>query len=224
LKLILFDCDGTLVDSQHVIVASMNLAFEAVGLVPPTAAETRSIIGLSLPVAMTRLTIERDENPVDELVAAYKAAFRAARLSGPAEPMFPGIAALLAALDDRPDVLLGVATGKSRRGLDAILASHGLTHHFATLKTADDAPSKPHPGMVLDAIAETGARPEDTAVVGDTSFDMAMARAAGATGIGVAWGYHPVASLVDEGAVGVAVDADELGRMLDDFIADASLS
>ena len=100
----------------------------------------------------------------------------------------------------RPDVVLGIATGKSRRGVAHLVERHGWARVFATIQTADDAPSKPDPAMLLRAMEATGARPADTAMVGDTSFDMAMARAAGVRAIGVSWGYHPVAALREAGA------------------------
>ncbi len=107
------------------------------------------------------------------------------------EPLYPGAADAVAALARRDDIVLGIATGKSQRGVRAVLARHGLLEHFITIKTADDAPSKPDPGMVLHAMSEAGVAADDTVVVGDTVYDIAMARAAGAAAIGVTWGYHP---------------------------------
>jgi phosphoglycolate phosphatase len=115
----------------------------------------------------------------------------------------------------RDDVLLGIATGKSQRGVRAVLGMHGLLDHFITIKTAEDAPSKPNPGMVLDAMREAGAAPDDTVVVGDTVYDIAMARAAGATAVGVAWGYHEASALQEAGAYAVIDRFDELGPMLE---------
>jgi phosphoglycolate phosphatase len=110
---------------------------------------------------------------------------------------------VIAELARRDDIVLGIATGKSQRGVRLVLGHHGLLDHFITIKTADDAPSKPDPGMVLAAMREAGAAPENTVVVGDTVYDMAMARAAGAAGIGVTWGYHPGAALAGAGALAV---------------------
>ena len=129
------------------------------------------------------------DHPVDGLVTCYKTAFAALRQSDQhLEPLYPGARAALDALGRRPDTLLGIATGKSQRGVRAVLGRHGLSERFATIQTADDAPSKPHPGMVLAAMRETGVPPRDTVVVGDTVFDVEMARAAGARAIGVAMG------------------------------------
>jgi phosphoglycolate phosphatase len=201
MRLVLFDCDGTQVDSQAMIVASMTGAFAALGRVPPRREAVLSIVGLSLPIAIARLVPGDDAETVDRLVDAYKAAFQSLRASaGSLEPMFPGALDALDELARADDVLLGVVTGKSRRGLDLVLAHHGLADRFVVLRTADDGPSKPHPFMVLDAIAATGADVSRTVVVGDTTFDIEMAGAAGCRSIGVGWGYHPVEALVAAGA------------------------
>src|SRR6185436_6500933 len=140
--------------------------------------------------------------PVASLCDGYKASFqtmRAAQMDH-LEPLYPGAATTVAALAQRENVVLGIATGKSQRGVRAVLARHGLIDHFITIKTADDAPSKPDPGMVLDAIREAGVQARDTVVVGDTVYDIAMAHAAGAAAVGVTWGYHPGAALGAAGA------------------------
>ncbi|MBB4301574.1 phosphoglycolate phosphatase [Rhodobium orientis] len=199
--LIVFDCDGTLVDSQDMIFAALSEAFTANGLRVPPREVALSIVGLSLNEAFSVLTRKTPDAPVSALAASYKDAFYRLRTDRTYhEPMFDGAREAIDALSARDDVLLGIATGKARRGVDAVLAAHGLTGRFASIQTADDAPSKPHPGMILNAMAETGAEPQNTVVVGDTGFDMAMARAAGARAIGVSWGYHPIDRLAEGGA------------------------
>lgn len=211
LRLVLFDCDGTLVDSQVMIVSAMTGAFESAGLAPPSREEILSIVGLSLPIAIARLASHHPEASVDALVDAYKASFQTLRSSTRHhEPLYPGAREAIAAIAAAPDTLLGIVTGKSRRGVDAILALHGLAPFFSIIRTADDSPSKPHPGMVLDAMAETGADPAATVVIGDTTYDMEMARAAGARAIGVAWGYHPTAALAAAGAERTLTRFDEV--------------
>jgi phosphoglycolate phosphatase len=202
LKLVIFDCDGTLVDSQQMIVAAMQEAFAAHGIAVPPRKTLLSGVGLSLPQAFERLADGTPDFPVASMVERYKAAFQAMRAAEMhhLEPLYPGAADAVAALARRSDVVLGIATGKSRRGARMVLGRHGLLDHFVTIQTADDAPSKPDPGMVLAAMREAGAEPVDTVVVGDTAYDMAMARAAGVVGIGVSWGYHAAASLVEAGA------------------------
>ena len=214
MKLAVFDCDGTLVDGQADICGAMDAAFAALGLVPPPGHLTRAIVGLSLPEAMRRLHPAGDAAQQDALCGHYREAYRARRTSGQlAEPLYDGIAALL---DDLRAAgwLLGVATGKSDRGLAHCLATHGLAGHFVTLQTADRHPSKPHPAMLEAALGAVGAEPQDCAMIGDTAYDMAMAKAAGTRALGVAWGYHPPAELLAAGAEAVAANTAELGTML----------
>ncbi len=191
LRLIVFDVDGTLVDSQAHILASMEGAFALLGRPVPQREAALSVVGLSLPVALRRLAPEVTEAEADAMVEAYKAAFQAIRLSGRlASPLYPGTRGMLDALLAEDDLLLGVATGKSRRGLDHLIALHGLEGFFATRQVADDHPSKPHPSMLLAALSETGVEAADAIMVGDTEYDIEMGRAAGMRTIGVSWGYH----------------------------------
>jgi len=192
-RLVIFDVDGTLVDSQVSILTAMRAAFAQAGLESPPAARILSIVGLSLDQAIWQLVPEQDDATRAALVASYKEAFRVRRLadtSGQDAPLYPGARTALDRLAGQSDVVLGVATGKSRRGLDALIERHDLHHVFATRQVADDHPSKPHPAMILAAMAETGCAPTNTVMIGDTSFDMDMAQAAGVAGIAVTWGYH----------------------------------
>ncbi len=199
MHLVILDVDGTLVDSQNLIVAAQREAFAACRLEPPTRERSLSIVGLSLIEAFTALV--GPAGPVEELAEAYKAAFGKLRADpNTIEPLFPEVEAVVRRLAAREDLLLGIATGKSRRGVTHLVERQGWQNVFATIQTADDAPSKPDPGMILQAMAETGIGPEATTMVGDTSFDMAMARGAGVRPIGVSWGYHPVAALQEAGA------------------------
>jgi phosphoglycolate phosphatase len=201
LKLIIFDCDGTLVDSQHMIVAAMEHAYGGLGLTMPAREKLISIVGLSLNEAFQQLCDFDPDFPVAKMVDRYKAAFFELRAAGDhVEPLYPGAREAIEALSRQPDVLLGIATGKSQRGVAAVLGRHELLDRFAVIKTSDDAPSKPHPAMVLDAMRETGATAESTVMIGDTVFDITMARAAGTPGIGVGWGYHPPTALSEAGA------------------------
>ncbi len=198
--LVLFDCDGTLVDSQHLIVSAMTDAYVAHGLQVPSRARMLSVVGLSLPEAFQVLADGDAAFPVQSMAAGYKSAFMRLRDIEPPEPMFPDAFQVLDALRQRDDVMLGMVTGKARRGVDRVLAAQGMEGWFATIQTADDAPSKPHPGMVLQAMEEMGARPEETVVVGDTSYDVTMALQARASAVGVTWGYHKREALLGAGA------------------------
>ena len=208
--LVVFDCDGTLVDSQHSICTAMTRAFEEARLAPPDRPAILSVVGLSLPLAIARLLPDAEADFHDHLSDRYKLAFQAMRREeGVCEPLYPGIADLVVELD-AAGWLLGVATGKSDRGLALCLTHHGLIDRFVTLQTADRHPSKPHPSMLLTAMAEAGAAPDTTVMIGDTSFDIDMGVAAGVRSIGVAWGYHPPAELLASGAQAVAMDSAAL--------------
>jgi len=209
-RLAVFDCDGTLVDSQHSICTAMTRAFEEAKLTPPDRVAILSVVGLSLTHAVAKLLPEAQADFHAHLSERYKQAFHDMRRGeGVSEPLYPGIADLIARLDSE-GWLLGVATGKSDRGLSLCLAAHGLTDRFITLQTADRHPSKPHPSMLLTAMAEAGAAPHSTVMIGDTSFDIEMGVEAGTRAIGVGWGYHTVPDLRAAGAHGVAMDSEEL--------------
>lgn len=210
LKLVLFDCDGTLVDSQHAIVAAMTEAWRARGLGVPDRAAVRRLVGLPLAAAVATLLPDLPPSAHEEVAELYKRAFKAQRERGDhPEPLFPGMREALGALDAQ-GVLLGVATGKSRRGLDATLGHHGLLDRFVTLQTADVGPGKPNPDMVLRAMAEVGAEPHATLVIGDTTYDMQMALSARVGAVAVAWGYHDEEELRRAGAQLLCRAADEL--------------
>jgi len=203
-RLAVFDCDGTLVDSGATIHAALAATFEINGLHLPPEDVCRRVIGLSLNEAMAMLLPEAPAAEHARLSEDYKRAFWKLRAAGQVEePLFEGVLELLDALE-ADGWLLAVATGKSDRGLKHCLEQHGIHARFASLQTADRHPSKPHPSMVSQAIADAGAAPETTIVIGDTSFDMAMAAAAGASGIGAGWGYHEPEELIEAGAIGVA--------------------
>jgi phosphoglycolate phosphatase len=210
-RLVLFDCDGTLVDSQHNIIAAITEAWRDRGLAEPTPEIIRRQVGLTLEIAIPRM-LGGDADPalVAELAAAYRTIVNARRSRGDLdEPMFDGMRALIEALA-APEIFLGVATGKNLRGLEHTLHRLGLRKRFHTLQTGDRCRSKPDPEMVLKAMAETANEPESTVMIGDTSFDMEMARSAGATAIGVAWGYHPAEDLRAAGAAAVLRHPAEL--------------
>jgi phosphoglycolate phosphatase len=215
-RLIVFDCDGTLVDSQHLIVAAATRAFQARGREPPLAAAVHRVIGLSLDVAMAELCPGASADECRMLADGYRAAWRTLRdAEGVREPLYAGAFAVLSELDRRGH-LLAVATGKSRPGLLDVLEHHGITPLFASLQTADRHPGKPHPAMLEEAMRETASRPGETLMVGDTSYDMAMAVAAGVRPVGVAWGYHPVAALAQAGATTILERFEDLVELVSD--------
>lgn len=193
LRLIIFDVDGTLVDSQGDIVAAMAHAFAAAGAPVPGRRDILGIVGLSLDVAIPRLAPELPERVHVKMVEWYKDAYmhlRAKAGAAQSSPLYDHAHEVLEALHGVPEYILGVATGKSRRGLDKLLQGHGLVNLFTTEQVSDHHPSKPHPSMLHEAMRETGIAPENAVMIGDTSFDMEMAHAAGISAIGVSWGYH----------------------------------
>ncbi|MEO1920068.1 MAG: HAD-IA family hydrolase [Paracoccaceae bacterium] len=193
LSLVVFDMDGTLIDSQDVIIEAMRRAFIRMDRPAPTDGQTRGIIGLSLQQAVA--TIAPDMTHAEAVAGAefYRQSFiemRAEMGGDGATPMYPGARAALNRLHSQDNILMGVATGKARRGLDHAYESHGIGHYFVTHQTADEHPSKPHPSMLHQTLLDTGVEVQRAVMVGDTEFDMAMGKAAGFATVGVSWGYH----------------------------------
>ena len=215
MKLAVFDCDGTLIDSQVNIIRAMESSFQRHSLAPPDSHATRRIVGLSLVEAMQALLPEADHDLHRSLADDYKSAFQRLRADKAldAEPLYPGIRSLLDTLDAQ-GWLLAVATGKSDRGLKLALEHHGIHHLFVSLQTADRHPSKPHPAMLRAALADAGAQVDQAVMIGDTIFDIAMGEAAGVRSIGVDWGYHEAHELLEAGAAHVAETSDHLLELL----------
>lgn len=219
MRLAVFDCDGTLVDGQADVCWAMERAFTRAGLTAPDVSLVRRAVGLSLPQAVRALAPDLNEDQNRAVTEFYRTSFRARREEGLLdEPLYDGIAGLLAGLRDS-GWQLAVATGKSDRGLAACLATHGIADMFVSLQTADRHPSKPHPAMLEAALFEAGAAPHQAVMIGDTSFDMLMARSAGVRGVGVAWGYHAPAELLASGALSVADTVAALSQALEEALA-----
>ncbi|HSF12315.1 MAG TPA: HAD-IA family hydrolase [Erythrobacter sp.] len=219
MRLAVFDCDGTLVDGQADVCWAMERAFTRAGLAAPDNQAVRRIVGLSLPAAVRALAPALAEDKVAAVTEFYRSSYRARREEGLLdEPLFEGIAELLRQLHDA-GWQLAVATGKSDRGLAACLATHGIADLFISLQTADRHPSKPHPAMLEAALFEAGAQPHQAVMIGDTSFDMLMARSAGVRAVGVSWGYHAPHELLASGAASVANSMAELAEALEDALA-----
>jgi phosphoglycolate phosphatase len=218
-RLVVFDCDGTLVDSQHNIIAGMIEAWRRYGLAEPTPELIRKQVGLTLEVAVARMLASDDPVMIANLANAYREIVRELRSRAALrEPLFDGIRELIDSLQ-APEIFLGVATGKNLVGLEHTLRELGLRDRFHTLQTPDHCRSKPDPQMVLRAMAETAVDPDATVVIGDTTFDIEMARSAGATAIGVGWGYHEVEELHAAGANAVLKHPSELIHCLQSLSA-----
>ncbi|MEM6683445.1 MAG: HAD-IA family hydrolase [Pseudomonadota bacterium] len=214
MQAVVFDCDGTLADSHHVIVEAMTRAFEKSNLPPPDDAAVRRVIGLSLPIAIAQLAQDIAPDYHATLVDAYKTSFHDMRSSGAVhEALYPRVRACLLGLQNL-GVALGIATGKSKRGLAHLLDTHDLRGFFGSLQTADDNPSKPNPHMLEAAMLELGATPQDTVMVGDSPYDIEMALAAGTRAIGVAWSDHGAQALIAAGAHDMLAGYDDWSVLL----------
>ncbi|TAD72953.1 MAG: HAD family hydrolase [Sphingomonadales bacterium] len=218
MRLAVFDCDGTLVDGQADVCWAMERAFTRAGLDAPENHAVRRIVGLSLPAAVRTLAPQLSEDQNRAVTEFYRSSFRARREEGLLdEPLYDGIAELLIGLHGA-GWHLAVATGKSDRGLSACLATHGIADLFVSLQTADRHPSKPHPAMLEAALFEAGAKRTEAVMIGDTSFDMLMARSIGVSAIGVGWGYHGAGELLASGAAQVVETAAALAAALEETL------
>lgn len=217
-RLAVFDCDGTLVDGQADVCWAMERAFTRAGLAAPDNHAVRRIVGLSLPAAVRSLAPDLSDDQNRAVTEFYRSSFRARREEGLLdEPLYDGIAELLRDLH-AGGWQLAVATGKSDRGLAACLATHGISDLFVSLQTADRHPSKPHPAMLEAALLEAGAAHTQAVMIGDTTFDMMMARSIGVAAIGVGWGYHGTNELLASGAVQVVATTADLAAALEEML------
>ncbi len=219
LRLAVFDCDGTLVDSAHSIVSCMKTALAVRGFAEPTPEQVRAMVGLPLEDAISRLYPDMEADMVMDVSEGYRASFSALREKNEIhEPLYHGTIGALSSLKNA-GWLLGVATGKSRLGLVATLKTHAIDDRFVTLQTADLSHGKPNPDMLFKAMAEAGTDASSTVMIGDTSFDMEMARNAGTLAIGVTWGYHKIDELTIAGAHRIVETYDQLPDVIESLLA-----
>lgn len=211
-ELIVFDWDGTLMDSAGRIVTCMQRAAADLAIAVPAPALVREIIGLGLAEAMARLFPDLPLSDHDRLVDAYRGHWLGAEL--PSSVLFPGAVELIEGLHRR-GLRLAVATGKSRRGLDHSLAETGLAPWFPITRCADETLSKPHPQMLLEILTDWDTDPSAALVVGDTEYDMQMAANAGVAAVGVAHGVHAAERLLAHGALRCFDDLTQLARWLE---------
>jgi phosphoglycolate phosphatase len=196
-ELIVFDWDGTLMDSEATIVDCLQMAAKDLGYACPDSESARDVIGLGLHQAVAMLFPEATDAEVDALANQYRQHFL--KKDREPSPLFPGARSLLEELASA-GYFLAVATGKSRRGLDMELESTGLGKLFQTTRCADEAFSKPHPQILLDVLDFLGMESRQALVVGDTEYDMQMAVNAGSDAIGISHGVHTPERLLQHGA------------------------
>jgi phosphoglycolate phosphatase len=216
-KLVVWDVDGTLVDSRQTILEAVRTAFAAQSLPEPSYEAVRQIVGLSLNEGIRSLLPEASEADCARLADGYRAAFGGkVNQPGHVEPLYDGAAETLDRLR-AAGWKVAIATGKSRRGAETIIRMHGWADLFDSVHCSDDGPGKPHPAMVLEAMKALAVGPEHTIVVGDTAHDMRMAKAAGAYAQGVSWGFHTAEEVQEGGADHIVHDFVELNAQLDAF-------
>jgi phosphoglycolate phosphatase len=218
LKLAIWDIDGTIVDSRKIIQKAMSRAFKRAGLGDIDYERTRTIVGLELGEAISRLApAHSSADQIVQLSTYYKEAFVEQRLEpGFEEPLYEGVLDTLERLV-ADGWLMGVATGKAMRGLDIVFKHHDLHRLFDTFQTVDGGAGKPDPRMIHDAMSQMGVDASQTVMIGDTSFDMQMAGNAGVTGLGVDWGFHTIDEIKSGGAASIHTDFASLDLALDAF-------
>ena len=208
--LVVFDWDGTILDSTAAIVRAIQAASVEVGAAKPSDDKARYVIGMGLLDALKHAVPDLEESRYDELVSAYRRHY----LSGDHElTLFPGVEDLLAQLQAE-NRWVAVATGKSRVGLDRAMGHSGLGRYFDTTRTADETRGKPHPQMLEEIINQFAVAPERTLMIGDTTHDLLMAQNAGAVGLGITHGAHPVSALMDCAPIAVVDSIHDLNQWI----------
>lgn len=218
LRLVVWDLDGTIIDSRKIIQNAMVDAFTACGLTPPTYDQTRHIVGLSLGEGCRMLApVGSSDDQIDQLEDAYRSAFiKNRKVPGYHEPLYDGAITTLEALANQ-NCLMAIATGKSYKGIESIFGMHDLKRYFDTVWCADDGPGKPNPFMVVEAMKVMGCEADQTVMVGDAIHDIHMGRAAGVTTHGVSWGFGTSAELEAAGAHHIHDEMPKLHQALTDF-------
>lgn len=218
MRLIVFDCDGTLVDSQQTIITATEAAMDEFEFAVPPRRDILYAVGLPVDVALRRHAPEATDDQILSMLDIYRETYQQlVQQDDRGQVMFDGMREQILALGGMDETLLGIITMKSRRGLNRVVDAYDIRQYFQVLKSADDGPGKPAPDLMLDAISETGVEARQALMVGDTSFDIMMAKAAGAKAIGVGWGYQTIDELLDSGADAIAETDEELRDILSAF-------
>ena len=222
MRLVIFDCDGTLIDSQSIIHQAMHMTFEEFQLASPLREATLSIIGLTLQLAIAKLLNRPIDDEIEAMSARYKENYlKLQKLPEMQSPFYQGIEQVIDQLASEEETLLAIATGKSRRGLTSLIDANGWRNKFIAWRSADDCPSKPDAAMVLECCEIADCVACQSVMIGDASYDMQMAINAGAKALGVSWGYQSNADLVKAGAHKVIDYPSDIPRAIDDIFDNA---
>ena len=222
MRLVIFDVDGTIINSQAVIVAAMNEVFSEFGLPEPSLNSVLSIIGLTLEQAIARLLDRAIDSEICQMAVSYKNHFvELQKLPQMQSPLYEGITQVIDTLANQRETLLAIATGKSRHGLNKMIDIHDFGDKFIALRSADDCPSKPHPAMILECCEAAGCDALQSVMIGDSTYDMQMAIEAGCKALGVSWGFQPVHELVKSGAQAIVERPSDLPMAIDNIFASA---
>ena len=217
MRLVIFDLDGTLIDSVALIVETVTNAFRAVDEPVPDEREIRAISGITARDAMAYLAPWATPERITVILESYRAHYRG-QAGVSREPLFAGALEALDRLQARRDTILAVATGKGYNGAVTLLERHGIIGRFHSIETPDHNRGKPDPQMIETAMSKAGATQAKTVMIGDTVHDMRMAKAAGVGAVGVTWGYHERDQLLAEGADIVIDSFDKLDGAIDQLL------
>ncbi|MDG1154189.1 MAG: HAD-IA family hydrolase [Alphaproteobacteria bacterium] len=218
MRLIIFDCDGTLVDSQKSIMNAIVTAWESFGLNPPKLSSVLQVIGLTIQDSVRVLEPDLNENDYGKLEKEFYSAFvnlnEQAKIE---EELFPNVVETLNVLNDDKSYL-AVLTGKGNLGLQNTFKNKNIGEYFIATKTSDCGPGKPNPQTMNELIAELGVEKESVVMIGDTTHDILTAKNAGVKSIGVSFGYHSVGELVKAGANEIVDDFSNLPSVIDTLL------
>jgi len=217
-KLVIFDLDGTLIDTEALFIGSISSVLKTMGQPIPDEKVIRSTSGLGMHVGLRRIAPDLDETRIEELIRLYRKEALARATKSMQESLFSGIVETLNMLHGRDDIVMAVATGKASVSTNRVLELHQITSLFTSIHTPDTNTAKPSPDMILNAMGIVDASPTRTVMIGDTTHDMEMSRNAGVHALGVSWGYHEPEELLASGAHMIIDEVDQMIGAIDQLL------